>query len=51
MKKVIKKKSIGTNVRLSEDAFTVIKNYCAAKGYKIGAFVEKAALTIISHGY
>lgn len=44
-KKSIKPKvSKGTNVRLSQDGYTTIKNYCDSVGYKIGAFVETSSI-------
>ncbi len=49
MKKAIKKKTKGTNVRLAPEAFTKIKNYCLENGYKIGAFVAIASLEKISN--
>jgi hypothetical protein len=38
------KLSKGTNVRLSENGYNTIKNFCDEMGYKIGAFVETASL-------
>lgn len=44
-KKVIKKKAPnGTNVRINAVSFKIIKDFCDDRGYKIGAFVETAAL-------
>lgn len=47
IKKVIKK-SVGTNVRLTDLGFKTIKTFCESRGYKIGAFVEIAALKKIA---
>jgi hypothetical protein len=47
-KKTIKKKSyIGTNIRISDEGFEMIKTYCKRMGYKLGTFVENAAVNRI----
>lgn len=52
LKSVKKKLSKGTNVRLSEANYLSIKEFCELRGYKIGAFVENAALKrILSESY
>ena len=44
-RKSVKKKSPnGTNVRINAVSFKMIKDFCDSRGYKIGAFVETAAL-------
>ena len=48
MKKAIIKKPIGKNIRLSDNGFRLIKTFCDERGYKIGAFIEIAALKKIA---
>lgn len=51
MKKATKKKTyIGTNIRLTDAAYKQIKDFCDEHGYKIGAFVEIAALKQLKRG-
>ncbi len=46
-KNVKPKVSKGTNVRLTESNYGLIKEFCKKRGYKIGAYVENAALKSI----
>ena len=41
-----KKKKVynGTNVRIADESYERIKAFCKNNGYKIGAFVESAAI-------
>jgi hypothetical protein len=43
-KKKKKKTTVGTNVRLTEEGYGVIKEHCKSNGLVIGRFVEKATL-------
>jgi hypothetical protein len=44
-KKTIRKKSyVGTNVRISDEGFEMIKSHCKRMGYQLGKFVENAAV-------
>ncbi len=47
MKKA-KKKTVGTNIRLSENGHKAIKTFCQDKGYKIAAFIEITVLKKIA---
>ncbi len=48
MKKALNGKKLktytGKNVRLSDDGFAEIKAYVDAEGYKLGHFIENAAI-------
>lgn len=41
------KASTGKNIRVSEDGWEQIRDYCAIKGYVMGTFVENCALSKI----
>jgi hypothetical protein len=43
-----KKTTVGTNVRLSDTAYRVIRKYCAENNLYIGGFVEKVVLERIN---
>lgn len=37
-------KTIGKNIRFSDNAHTLLVNFCKERGYNLGAFCEIAAL-------
>lgn len=42
MKKV--KTTVGSNVRIGDDAYNDLREFCKERGYNIGGFVERASL-------
>jgi len=48
MPTVTKKKSTGTNVRISDKGYSKIKSYCDKNGLKISLFCELSILKEIS---
>ena len=44
VKKQKKAPSLGRNIRISDDSYIQLKDFCLEKGYKLGVFCDIAAV-------